>query len=454
MTILFNIASRERPEQFEELLYNIRDHAATEEYIIRAKLDNDDPFREHYLIILDRWPHVIAKWGQSYNKVHAINRDIPSEGWDILVNVSDDQRFTVKGFDDIIRKQCEGKSMAFLHFPDSYKRAACSTLSIMTYDYWKRDRMIYHQDYLSLWCDVEATEVAKLVDSYYYIPITIFRHDHYSTTGRKMDGLYKRNNTYKRDQGIYNMRKAKDFDLPELGRSMPNVLIKYPTRGRWRLFAEALDNIHSTSRTHKFQVHVTGDLDDPEMNSDEVKELCRRYPRVTLVLDNHTDKIHACNSHMPAGDFDMIVLMSDDMRFTVPGWDFKMWQSIRSVWPEGTDYFAHFNDGYVGRKLPTMNICGRQWHDRFGYLYHPSYKSVSCDAENMFVAQMMGKHHYFDEVYFHHEHPAHLKQPSDYIYRRNHGYGAADTSNYFQRLKQYFGVKQPVMIPEEMKPYL
>lgn len=454
MIILFNIASRERPEQFEELLYNIRDHAATEEYIIRAKLDNDDPFREHYSIILDRWPHVIPKWGQSYNKVHAINRDIPETGWSIMVNISDDQRFIVKGFDDIIRKAATNK-FAFLHFPDQYKRAACSTMSIMTYDYFMlTERKVYHEDYLSLWPDVEATDVAKMHGFYHYIPTIIARHDHYSTTGRKKDALYKRNNTYKRDQSIYEMRKEKDFDLPELGNRMPNVLIKYPTRGRWRLFSEALDNIHSTIQTHKYQIQVTADIDDPEMNSNEVKELCKRYPRVSLVLDNHQSKIHACNSHMPDGAFDMIVLMSDDMRFIQFGWDTGMWKEIRGVWPEGTDYFAHFNDSYVGRKLPTLNVCGRQFYDRFGYLYHPSYKSVSCDAENMYVAQMLGLYDYFDTVYFTHDHPANLKQPSDYIYRRNHYWGPGDTENYFKRMRENFGLPAEYHLPRELKQYI
>lgn len=453
MIILFNIASRQRPDQFAQLLENIYSMCTNMRVIILAKLDDDDPTRPAYDAVLLNYPEVIYKYGHSHNKVHAINRDIPSEGWDILVNASDDQRFIVKGFDEIIRKACDIKGAAFIHFPDEYKRAACSTLSILTRDYWERtEKKVYHEDYVSLWCDMEATEVAKMLGCYYYIPTIIAQHDHYSTNGRKMDALYKRNNTYKRDQSIYNMRKARDFDMNVEG--MPNILIKYPTRGRWRLFAEALDNIYSTIRTHKYTIQVTGDIDDPEMNSNEVADICKRYPRVNLVLDNHESKIHACNNHMPDGDFDMIVLMSDDMRFVQFGWDVKMWEQIRSIWPEGTDYFAHFNDGFMGRKIPSLNICGRQWYDRFGYLYHPSYKSVSCDAENMFVAQMLGRHHYFHEVYFKHMHPANLKQPSDYIYRRNHVHGEGDTKNYFARLKQYFGVKEPVMIPEEMKPYL
>jgi len=390
MTILFNIASRERPTEFAELLQNITDLAISSDHIIVAKLDRDDPTRPAYEGVLLQYSSVQPKWGSSYSKVNAINRDIPVSGWDVLVNVSDDQRFIVKGFDDIILKNIEGDCL--VHFPDSYKRAACSTMSIFTHGLWNLlGQKVYNEDYVSLWCDNEATEVAKILRVYRYVPQIIFRHDHYSTTGKKQDGLYRRNNTYNRDRSIYNTRHSRNFDLPVDDASLPNILIKYPTRGRWRLFAETLDNIHSTIRTHKFYIRVTADLDDPEMNSNEVKDLCKRYPHVSLEFDNHDSKIHACNNLMPQNNYDMIVLMSDDMRFTEFGWDTEMWRQIRGVWPEGTDYFAHFNDGYVGDRLPTLNICGSDYYKRFGYLYHPSYKSVSCDAENMYVAQMLGR---------------------------------------------------------------
>jgi hypothetical protein len=400
--ILFNIASRQRVTAFYELLDNISATSASDNYVILAKIDNDDPYLSEYIEHCEV-KKVMRIVSDCVSKIDAINRSIPTTDWDIIVNVSDDQRFTVKGFDDIIRHHIKDKG--FLHFRDNYKRAACSVMSIMSREYYEEQGYIYHPDYYSLWADMEATQIAKLKNDYKYIATPIADHNHYSTTGIEKDSLYKRNDTYKRDRVVYEKRKSTNFDIPG---DYPFLLIKYPTRGRWRLFAAAIDNIYSTIRTHRFHIQVTADTDDVEMNSPEVRELVKRYPNVSIAYGLHKDKVHACNEGM-ATDWDWCLLMSDDMAFTRFGWDMDMWKSIRSVWPDGTDFFAHFNDGYVGDKLPTMNICGREYYDRFGYLYHPSYSSVSCDAENMFVAKMLGRYHYFDDVYFNHVHPANLK---------------------------------------------
>lgn len=419
------------------------------------KLDEDDPELSIYESYLKDYQYVqnvdlCISVSNSLSKIDAINRDVQlAIEWDVICNVSDDQRFTVKGFDDIIRQHCDRDT--FVHFPDSYKRASCSTMSIMGRDYYDRTKQVYNPGYYSLWADVEATEVAKLLGCYKYVPKMIFEHIHYST-GAPMDDLYRRNNTYKADRAIYMNRRTNNFGL---GERDPFLLIKYATRGRWRQFFAAIDNIYATIRTNQFKILVSADLDDVEMNCPEVIEFCKRYHNVELSYGYHSNKVNAINAGFnPLTQWKWCVNMSDDMTFVEPGWDYKMLEQIRSVWQTGWDWFAHFNDGFVADLLPTLNVCGRDYYNRFHYIYHPSYKSVSCDAENMFVAQMLGRYAYFEDIYFHHDHPSNLKQPSDYIYRRNHDYGEADTVNYFERLRRLFEVKSPVLIPEQIKPYL
>lgn len=451
--ILYNFASRSRPDAFFEVLDNIREMSATPNYIIIAKIDVDDPMLFKYTDRLKEYPEIIVMAiDNSVSKIHAINRNILETGWDILINISDDQRFTVKGFDDTIRQGCD--SNTFLHFKDDYKRAACSVMSIMGFEYYKQVGYVFNPDYYSLWADTEATEVAKILGAYKYSPMVIARHLHYSTTGANKDALYKRNDTYKKDRVVYERRRANNLDYSIVLGYNERLLIKYPTRGRWRLFAEALDNLYSTIRTPHFRIVVSADTDDVEMNSPEVRELCSRYHNVRLVYGEGSTKIDACNRDMNLYDWDWCVLMSDDMRFTKFGWDYDMLKQIREVWPTGTDWFAHFNDGFVGEKLPTLNIVGREYYSRDNYLYHPSYKSVSCDAENMYVAQMRDRYKYFPELYFNHLHPANLKEPSDHVYRRNHVHGDADTENYFKRMRENFGLPDHYELPEELKQYV
>lgn len=462
MRILYNIASRQRPEKCFELIDNINELSDSADYLILLKIDKDDPTIDRYFTNDDgtfgtdlRKVNVIV--GEGKSKIDAINRDIPQDGWDILVNVSDDQKFLVKGFDTFINAAFKDGFKGFVHYPEKYKKAACSVMSIMHRDYYLSRGQIYSPAYYSLWCDTEATEVAKLLDQYRYIDLGFYIHEHmHHTAGYPTrDDLYNRNNTYKKDMKVYMERRARNFDLGFP--AGPYILIKYATRGRWKEFFNAIDNIYATIKTNQYKILVSADFDDDVMNSDEVREFCRRYHNVELLFGHHQSKVEAINAHFnPNTQWKWCVNMSDDMKFIVPGWDDKMLKDVRTVWTDENDWdwFAHFNDGYVGDKLPTLNVCGRKWYDRTQYIYYPGYKSVSCDAENMYVAMMKGRYHYFPNVYFHHIHPANLREPSDGIYRRNHKHGEADTKLYFERLARMFDVEDPVMIPEAMQPYL
>ena len=151
-------------------------------------------------------------------------------------------------------------------------------------------------------------------------------------------------------------------------------------------------------------------------------------------------KIHAINRGLEiVGDaFDILLCMSDDMRPVHHGWDQVIAQRASQTWPGSRDWFAHFSDGAVGAALPTMSIMGRDYFLRDGYIYHPAYKSFSCDAEAMFVAMMRGRHADFPEVLFRHEHPAFAAAPDDATYQRNYGHLHTDAEIYFERRRHLF----------------
>lgn len=227
------------------------------------------------------------------------------------------------------------------------------------------------------------------------------------------------------------------------------LLIKYASRGRPELFRQAIKNIADTISTPDYKIIVSCDMDDVSMKP--FASINETHPNISISYRNSKSKVQAINEDMFEVPFGILVNFSDDMRFTVKGWDQKMLRQIQRVWGKSTDFFAHFNDGFVGHKLPTMSIMGWDYYQRDKYIYHPSYNSVSCDAEAMFVAMMRGRHHYFPEVYFNHIHPANLRFPVDQTYRDNDCFGAADTINYFDRMKHCFYVENPVFIPEEIK---
>jgi hypothetical protein len=159
--------------------------------------------------------------GTSKNKIDAINRDMDIfEGWKILINTSDDMHFEIKGFDEIIRQDFKGNYDQVLHYSDGYQRGNLMTMSIMGSDYYNRFNYIYHPDYVSLWCDMEATEVAKMLGKYEYKgdQKLLFTHRHPAWGLSEFDSQYQKTEApevNQKDYETYLKRKANHFDIPQ-----------------------------------------------------------------------------------------------------------------------------------------------------------------------------------------------------------------------------------------------
>lgn len=210
--ILFNFASRSRPQKFNSLVTQIH-YNCSPPFTILAKVDDDDPTISKYH--LSRVLHI---GGTSLNKIHAINRDIPKEGWDIIVDVSDDFVFTRKGFDNVIRKYCGPDDC--LHFPEPFankqsrlnRNEDIIIMAVMGKDYFNRFGYIYNPIYKSLFCDNELTAVAKKTGKYKLVNQQIFYHAHPQAGFGKADEQTKFTESFwKEDEAVYHQRKENGF---------------------------------------------------------------------------------------------------------------------------------------------------------------------------------------------------------------------------------------------------
>lgn len=211
-------------------------------------------------------------------------------------------------------------------------------------------------------------------------------------------------------------------------------LIKFATRSRVNEYRAAKASIFENASPHAdFKIITSIDHDQEDL-------YC--HPHVmqgsAVNIGPHTTKVDAINRAVPLAGWDVLINFSDDMRFTVKNWDVKLWALIASKWGASLDFFAHLNDGFIGYKLPTMSIMGREYYERFFYIYPPCYKSFSCDAEAMFVAMMLGKHHYFEDVLFHHIHPVNTRKKYDALNLYNDKYMKEDTDTFHRRMKENF----------------
>lgn len=183
------------------------------------------------------------------------------------------------------------------------------------------------------------------------------------------------------------------------------ILVKFPSRSRPNKFFDALDNLFSLSTHDNLSVLATLDEDDITMNNDEVKNRLTQYNNVKAHYGRSDNKIHACNKDMEfASDWQILILMSDDMKFLVNGFDSIIVGDMKEYWPD-TDGVLHYPDTHGKHELSVLSIMGKKYYDRFNYLYFPGYKTMYCDNEYTQVAQILNRWRFIPtKIYDHYHH--------------------------------------------------
>jgi hypothetical protein len=204
---------------------------------------------------------------------------------------------------------------------------------------------------------------------------------------------------------------------------MTDLLVKWPSRGRPRLFAETFKKWD----VGDVRFLVSLDSDDPALF--EYRAFLRGRPNVTVRIGASRNKVHACNRDLDGEPFDVLVLASDDMVPQRADWAARVVGLMRQYWPDG-DGVLHLNDGRAGRSLNTLCICGNKYFLRFGYLYHPHYVSLHCDNEWQEVSERLGRAQYVDECIIRHNW---IGDTPDELCRRNESFYDVDGKTFQRR---------------------
>ena len=135
--------------------------------------------------------------------------------------------------------------------------------------------------------------------------------------------------------------------------------------------------------------------------------------------------------------WDILVLVSDDMVPIVDSFDNVIVDLMSKHFPD-TDGALHFNDGLFGQdRTITLSIMGRKMYERFGYIYHPDYKSFYCDNEFTDEVRRLDRVIYDPRVIIKHLWTG-GPNSADELYRRNTEMGAPDEATYKRRLAAGF----------------
>lgn len=211
------------------------------------------------------------------------------------------------------------------------------------------------------------------------------------------------------------------------------ILFKYATRSRPTTFKRGIESIINNVSNNNYLILVTVDVDDTTA-IDSVRPYYT-HPNILIVWGKSESKIHAINRDIELiKEWDILINMSDDMVFTEKGFDYKIRQQFESL-----DLCLHLPDGNRN-DLITMSILGREYYNRFNYIYHPAYKSLYCDNEQMEVSMLLNKYKFVDEKLFLHLHPAYRKAQMDEQYIRTESFNIIDRNTYLTRKDNNFGL--------------
>jgi hypothetical protein len=155
------------------------------------------------------------------------------------------------------------------------------------------------------------------------------------------------------------------------------------------------------SGKHKIIVVVSMDTDDSTMNNNPMRNYLNGKRRdgidVIFSYSNERGKIAAINRDIPTTEWDVLISTADDMEPVENDWDDIIAQDMTSHFPDLNGSLNYNNDprleakGTEGFKtLITLPVIGRKLYDRFGYVYHPQYKSEWCDNEQTEVFEQLG----------------------------------------------------------------
>lgn len=211
------------------------------------------------------------------------------------------------------------------------------------------------------------------------------------------------------------------------------LLIKFPSRSRPSKLLYAYEKyISLATNPQKIKSIISLDSDDL-ITPDLIEKLIKIHPETKICIGQPMGKIGAVNRDMEhAGDYDILLLASDDMIPEFPGYDDLLREKMSEHFPD-TDGVLWFNDGFQKHNLNTLCILGRKYYERFGYIYHPSYKSLWCDNEFTIVAHQLQKQIYFDLVIIRHMHPLVIGKDSDKLYEENEKYFNEDRATFLNR---------------------
>lgn len=212
-------------------------------------------------------------------------------------------------------------------------------------------------------------------------------------------------------------------------------LFKFPSRSRPNIFKSTLKkHISFLSGKNEYKFIFTFDVDDPSMNNESIRKYLKDLNiNFELFYGFSKNKIEAINANMENHDFDILVLIADDMIPILKDYD-EIIKNLLINSEYGLDSMVHFYTSRWADILDVWCIMGKKYYDRFNYIYHPEYKSICADNEYTEVATILNRRIFSTIQPFHHE------NRDDSLSQKNWYFNTEDDRTYYRRKSINFDI--------------
>jgi len=203
------------------------------------------------------------------------------------------------------------------------------------------------------------------------------------------------------------------------------------------------------SNRHNYQFLISLDADDVTMNTVEMKQYLDDQAGLVYYYGDNKSKVQAINADInKVSEFDILVLMSDDMVPVVEGYDDIIAEHMTRYFNDLSGVL-HYDDGRTGKELNTLSIMGYNLYKKWGYIYHPDYTSLWCDNEFQEASEKVGKAIYINQVVIRHVWEKYLHDP---LHHRNDKFYDVDHAVFLARKAQGFPSGTVLPLPNPVAP--
>lgn len=151
-----------------------------------------------------------------------------------------------------------------------------------------------------------------------------------------------------------------------------------------------------------------------------------------IIINENRSAIDAINRAAEKCSGDVLIVISDDF-LCFPGWGKAIYREMHRK----ADWILKTQDG-IQDWIITLPIMDHIYYQRFGYIYHPSYKHAFCDTEMTCVAELTGRMFISNLVF------PHLNKPGtkimDAVQERNDATFEDGRRVFIERKKNKFGL--------------